>query len=317
MFAYADRVGEMDSRLTRYRDHLFLLTRDGTVIGTRSGLAAPICGENFFTVFPAKREEVSELTSSLHRYVRSSLLLQGADGPYLFLRAFYGITGTLVAVIPSKETAELLRAPSRLSDLVEHLTLSRGMLAADGAVMEDHYNALTDFVVPYHASLFGTIPTGGNWSELTTAIALRAMRIASLCGCRLDYDLGGLGHLPVIDHDLFALAGFLFSACLAARRATKEHSLRLLVSRDGAEGPVIHALLDLLDPADPLTELSELERAIYLRGGNLFAVHHEKDPHLVDVRWPLCFRETSVQSAKQTPKTYYDGEIVLPLKIPD
>jgi hypothetical protein len=139
--------------------------------------------------------------------------------------------------------------------------------------------------------------TAGSITEITGLLHRRIVRLAQICGVAAEEELGGLGLIPLPEVDPNAFTLQLAAVFLLARR-TAERSVFLLVTREGPDAPVLHAVLRLREAGDPMPELAGLADAAALRGNCFAASPVPEDPTLLHVRFTFTRKELSLQEMR-------------------
>lgn len=308
----ADRVGKADGRDDLFQESIYLLDESYTVVGLRRATEpdapTPCIGDRFFDSFPASRAELGALARMQASVSEESFLMRAGGRPVLMLCRFFARTRLLVAIVPQGDVRTCLERPAAFADLLETLYVRlSGEACVPGEPLDgDSYALLSKWLSRIHLPLFFEGYQAGRLDTEVATVAARLSYLALLCGCRLDYDLTGIGYEPFDADDLDLLIGTAFAVFLMAHRITQDRSVMILSDRLYTDGPILYALLDCDTTIDALSEIEVLRRDAVARD-DLFNVSlHSNTAFPLRLQFSFCNKEISVQGVKPSKPGYHD-----------
>lgn len=304
-------IGDPDGRALPREGELYLLDGALRIIGGVTCGGEVQIGTPFFAQYPAEQSEREALERQLCEYARRSLLLLCGDTPALAIGALFLQTGLLPVVLPNGSVQQALRRPALFDGVPESLRVSRGGLARYAEPTGEQLEALGRWYRSVsHPFFYGADATDGE--AMLRVMSSRATHLVRLCGCRLEFDLTGLGMRPGDVFDLELYTGVLLAAMMATHRIGRERTLRMFARREYGLGPVMYLELHRTDVRDTLPELLPLVQMAQARGAILDCVCLPEDPERVEIRASISPVELSFQGVKeQNPLT--GGQSVLDL----
>ena len=251
-----------------HTDSLYWLGEDGCVLAARATRKAPLVGENFFEALRTATAERRALFVTLERGKQTPYLMQCGPVPVLILRYPYTGNRTLLAVVPSEPLFTALRTPvSYFTDtpLSREVELSPLSASRTMPLDEQHYMALTDWLVPYLRLCAQEGKRQEKPAALIRWLSFRTARLANVLGIDVQYDFGGVGYAEIKEILYAPLFVNLLSLMLAARRAALPGALYIGIVREGIAAPRLYARLQLQEAGVP-REIAFACRALQLRG---------------------------------------------------
>lgn len=297
-YAAHHRIGDPDGRAMQHTDALYLLDDTLCVIGAVTPTGKAPLGKGFFSLFPAQPYEVEALKASFSEFEGRNLLFLCEDTPALAIGSLPLHVGLLPVILPGEGVQGPLRAPALFDRVPESLRVSRCGLARYALPTDEERDAVarwyTSATRPFS---YGAIAPDGE--AALQAMSFRASHLAMLCGCRLEFDLTGLGMRPGDVFDIELYTGTLLAALMATHRVGVQRTLRMFTRREYGIGPVMYLELHRESVDDPLPELQPLARAAAARGAVFDCIFFENEPERVEIRASIAPVELSLQGVKE------------------
>lgn len=299
-----DRVGFADGKAEHFRESVYLLNQDYTVVGLReaSDPTAKVLaiGDRFFDHFKASPEEREMLRRMRSSICTDTLLMRAGKRPVLFLCRFFARTRLLVAIVPEGEVRACFEAPGAFADVLEemHVQLSAEARVSGEALDGDAYALLCEWLSRVHIPLYFEGYQRDRADADIATVATRLSHLALLCGCRLEYDLSGFGYEPLRVEDFDLLIGTAFAVLLMAHRVSQDRSVLIEGKRIYGEGPVLHAHLNCDVSTETFSELEVLSREAVTRDDLFAAYHCQNSSFPLKLEFSFCNKELSAQNIK-------------------
>ena len=308
-FPSADRVGTLNGTNTAFPESIFLLDSRFNVIGLRKAddYTGPEIrqGDAFFERFPVAQLEMRELRRVMNCVNETSLLMWAGNRPVLIVCAFYGITQTLLAVLPEGPIRQLLSYPAGYENklgavLGATVTFSLGAMSRRHPPTVEGLNMISSWLKRIHMPFFYDDILYREYDAAVAVLGVRLMQLALLCGCRIRYSFERMSiqHTDLRYLELFIPT--LLSVLLAARRADPDQLIEI-VCEDivGNTSTICTVSFTVSDPKDPLRELEPLRQLAMLRDRQFSATRHPERPLQVHCRFLTHVPAFSVQGTKQ------------------
>ncbi|MBQ9097954.1 MAG: hypothetical protein IJY50_00810 [Clostridia bacterium] len=307
---YADRIGEIDGTKNKFPENLYLLDDSFHVLGVREATnpERPCLrqGDDFFAAFPLDPAEGNTLSRALRSLLGDSLLLEAGGRPVLIVTAFFARTRTLLAVVPEKELIPVLDCAAHWADILSemHLQFSLNMLARKSKeCCESDYRTLTGWLQRIQSPVFAQTLTNQGAEGIIAAIAYRLGAVASLCGCRLSYDLKGLGYTMLPSDNMDLLTGLAFSVFMAIRRIARDQQAVIEADRIYTDDPMLYVIFHRIPDDSPVVELEGLIHRASTTGETLCMYDDPKGTDMCYIQFSFFPKELSAQGIKH-PQIY-------------
>ena len=278
---------------------LYLLDGNLTVLSQYTDGADVEIGSRFFDTYIAAREERDALAQHLCRHGGDNFLMMCRSTPVLFFCGLFLKTGLLLAVIPTGEIAQTLRAPSAFVGVLGDLVLSRGALAQYKTHTPEDFARVCEWYLTVCRTLShkGAVGVG----EVDAAVlGRRASQLAKLTGTRIEFDFRGLGRYSDDTQELTWFTGVVLAALMAARRLCSHKTLYLTAGREYPGGSALRLYLHRDDENARVPEFSPLLALAKIRAVPFELLEDERERQVLQLYTYICTVELSAQGVKES-----------------
>ena len=308
-FPSADRVGACDGTDTAFPESLFLLDDKFNVLGMRraDNYTGPDVaqGDAFFARFCTSGMEMTALRRTMNCVNDTSLLMWAGNRPVLMICAFYGMTQTLLAVVPEGPVHQLLSYPAGYENQLGALlgttvTFSLTAMSRRHPPTPEGRNMICDWLKRVHMPFFYKEILDREYDAAVAVLGVRLMQLALLCGCRISFSFDNLSYEHKDLRNLELAIPTLLSVFLAARRFDPHQTIEILGwDHIGTTSTMCATSFNVGDPKDPLREFEPLRRLAQLHDRLFSVVHDPERPQHVQCSFLTHIPDFSVQGIKQ------------------
>ena len=290
--------GELDARGEVNTGGYFLLSHTGEVLFARGGGDLPLVGEQFFEALGTVKGERDVLEKTLLRGAREPYLLQCGETPVLLFRLPYRGNLTLLAAIPPRVVAEVLKNPAPYADISGYsIKLSPLSLAAQAAPDEHGYRLMTEWLQTVMPVVSGTLLREEQAKHLASILQRRLCALARFTGVLVQYDLSALSYGTVTGLDDALLVAMLGAVFCSLSSLARDRVLHIAAVRDSLGEPRLHIRIYTAEKMPP-DGLAALLQSLAPRGMKWECYRDPAVTGLWHIVLPLCAKELSLQQLR-------------------
>ena len=278
LFPYlADRVGIVDHSHQKFEEILYLLNEAYQVIAVRRATGAtgpsPQCGDDLFAHYPITPKEKSCLDSACSLLNIRPLLFRAGNRPMMALFDFFPHAHLILIAVPERQLRKHFDRPATHANETEWLAAFEVLLSP--ATMTRHQAITVEGYEQMHGWLAGIYNAfryrvdEREFDHLVASVAVRLSMQAKLCGLRLSLDLSDLSYELQDTHELSLILPHSFATMMAAKRLSKDGSVRMRATDELRCGPTIIADFHTAEPPERIPELEPV-RALAMYRGDVF-----------------------------------------------
>lgn len=290
--------GELDARGEILEGGYFLLSHTGTVLFANAAEGLPLVGEQFFEALGTVRGECDVLQKTLLRGAREPYLMQCGRTPVLLLRLPYCGNLTLLAAIPPKAVAQVLRYPAPYAEILGFpIQFSPLSVAANAASDERAYVLIRDWLQTVMPAVGGTVLREENAVQLGNILQRRLCGLARFASLLVQFDFSTLSYGTVLGVDDALLAAILSAVLFSLSVVSRNRTVHIAAVRDGIGEVRLHVRF-YSEATIPSDELTSLLQPLAFRGMTWQCYRDPAIMGLWHISLPLCAKELSLQQLR-------------------